>query len=94
MSGRRDRAQVQRPFLQVEDDESVVVGGFASHSKRCGRNKNSEGDGEHASRLVLDSCQFIQRDFSIVKIKIVGKNRVDFEHKLQHEHQCQRYLTG
>jgi len=55
---------------EAEDDEGVVVRycGIASR-KRCGRDKDSEGDGEHASRLVLDSCQFIQGNFSIVKIK-------------------------
>lgn len=79
-----DKPDPGASVIPVEDDESVVVGGFASHSKRCVRDKNSEGGGEHASRLVLDSCQFIQRDFSIVKIKIVGKYKVNFEHKLQH----------
>ena len=59
---------------EVEDDGGMVVGycRVASRGERSGSDENSEGDGEHTSRLVLYSCQFIHGDFSIPEVQDDG----------------------
>ena len=59
---------------EVEDDGGMVVGycRVASRGKKRSSDENSEGDGEHTSRLVLDSCQFIHGDFSIPEVRDDG----------------------
>jgi hypothetical protein len=55
--------------------EYCLVG---SCGKRRGSDEDSDGDGEHASRLVLDSCQFVHGYISIPRYKMTGKKQSRF----------------
>ncbi len=58
---------------EIEHDGGMVTGNRGAFASRTfgqndGGDENGKCDGEHANRLVPDSCQFIWRDFFIPQI--------------------------